>query len=661
MQESAHPYHDWNERVTAECYAPNTASRILDPDGKIVRMVNNYEKISFNFGPTLLSWMEKRQPDIYEAILKADEVSRERFSGHGSALAQAYNHIIMPLANRRDKYTQALWGVRDFQRRFGRFPEGMWLPETAVDLETLEVLAESDISFTILGPRQARRVRPLGEREWLDVSGGGVDTSMPYICRLPSGRSISLFFYDGPTSWEVAFGGLLENGESFAHRLLNATPDGGDPPQLVHIATDGETYGHHRPMGDMALAYCLYFIETHRLAEVTVYGEFLEKRPPTHEVEIAENSSWSCAHGVERWRDNCGCSNGSHAEWTQTWRRPLRDAMDWLRDTVNPLYERETARLLKDPWEVRNDYIQVILDCSEENVKDFIARHSLRSLSSREETRVLKLLEMQRHCMLMYTSCGWFFDEISRIETAQVMKYAARVMELAEEVLGIWLKSGYMEILEGAPANVRGLKNGAEVYESCVKRARGDVFKDERHAVLEAILRKARQELEVPFRQTVEDYCASMDSVKDGLRPLPKHLSPLAQLILNGALFEALEQEELDMNALRSLGDEVKNLSVELDVETLGFKAGGRIGELVAKVAETPEDIWKFERIEHLIQFLMELGLHLNLWKAQNIFFDLVKEAAPAMQARAENGDPSAAKLMEVFRSLGDHLHVKLP
>ena len=315
VQDSAYPYHDWNERITAECYAPNTAVRIVDGQNRIVRIVNNFARISFNFGPTLLAWLERADPDVYAAILAADRESRFRFSGHGSALAQVYNHMILPLANRRDRTTQVAWGLRDFQRRFGRFPEGIWLPETAVDLATLDVLAEQGLLFTILAPHQARRIRSLSgrARTWRDLIDGTIDPSMAYLVRLPSGRTLSVFFYDGPISRSVAFDGLLRYGEDLAHRLASAFVSTRTWPQLVHIATDGETYGHHHRYGDMALAYALDYIESHQLARLTNYGEYLEKHPPLYEVEIVENTSWSCIHGIERWRSDCGCNCGSGA------------------------------------------------------------------------------------------------------------------------------------------------------------------------------------------------------------------------------------------------------------------------------------------------------------------------------------------------------------
>jgi alpha-amylase/alpha-mannosidase (GH57 family) len=381
VQDSAHPYHDWNERITAECYAANATSRILDEHERIIRLVNNYAKMSFNIGPTLLAWMEKKAPDVYESILEADRESQAVFSGHGSALAQGYNHIILPLATTRDKYTQVIWGIRDFEYRFGRSPEGMWLPETAVDLETLDILAEGGMRFSILAPHQARQVRPLGEKAWRDVSGAEVDPTMPYVQHLPSGRSIVLFFYDGPISRAVAFEKLLNDGEAFARRLVSGFSEKRTWPQLVHIATDGESYGHHHRFGDMALAYALEHIEKNNHARLTNYGEYLEKHPPSHEVGIFENTSWSCEHGIERWQGDCGCNSGKHPEWNQDWRRPLREATDFLCEHFSRKYEEKARALLVSPEEARNGYIEIILDRSAATIEACLSRHPVKKLN----------------------------------------------------------------------------------------------------------------------------------------------------------------------------------------------------------------------------------------------------------------------------------------
>ncbi len=490
LQDSAYPYHDWNERITAECYAPNARSRILDAQDRIVQMVNNYAKISFNFGPTLLKWMEKHAPDVYGAILEADRESQRNFSGHGSALAQAYNHMIPPLAESQDKYTQVLWGIRDFEKRFGRKSEGMWLPETAVDLETLDILSEQGVRFTILAPHQASRIRSLDGGKWEDVKGEKIDATMPYLAKLPSGRSIVLFFYNGPISRAVAFEKLLSSGESFARRILGGFSKKDDRPQLVHIATDGESYGHHHRFGDMALAYALDTIQSKGLAHLTNYGAYLEKHPPTHEVEILENTSWSCAHGVERWRSNCGCHTGKHADWNQAWRTPLREALDWLRDTIKPIYDEKARLFLKDPWDARNDYIQVILDRSPANVENFLRRHGTHDPNEMEKIAALKLLELQRHVMLMYTSCGWFFDELSGIETIQILQYAARVLQLAREILGQDLEPSFLEHLAQAKSNIPEHGDGGRIYGKSARPAVADLKKVGAHYAICSLFRE---------------------------------------------------------------------------------------------------------------------------------------------------------------------------
>ncbi|MBI5014988.1 MAG: DUF3536 domain-containing protein [Deltaproteobacteria bacterium] len=503
LQDSASPYHDWNERIAAECYGPNTASRILDAEDRIADIVNNYSRISFNFGPTLLSWMERHRPDLHEAIVEADRESRARFSGHGSALAQVYNHMIMPLASPWDKRTQVLWGLRDFERRFGREPEGMWLAETAVDLETLDILAAEGIRFTILAPRQARRVRRLRGSDWRDASGGRVDPKRPYRCRLPSGRAISLFFYDGPISQDVAFSGLLNDGAAFARRLAGAFANR-DGPQLVHIATDGETYGHHHRKGDMALAYCLHHIEFEGLARLTVYGEYLERNPPNQEVEIFEGSSWSCVHGVQRWQADCGCNSGTKPGWHQRWRRPLRVALDWLRDAASPCWEREGSRLFRDPWKARDAYVDVILDREGESVRAFLSLHANRELTEEESVRALKLLELQRHAMLMYTSCGWFFDEVSGIETVQVMLYAARAIQLARHTCGVDLEPEFLVKLRQAPSNVPEIGNAATAYERYVRPATLDLLRVGSHYAIATLFEEWPEVVQV-FAYTAQN------------------------------------------------------------------------------------------------------------------------------------------------------------
>jgi len=480
-QDEAAPYHDWNRRITAECYAVNAASRILDDRDRILRIVNNYESMSFNFGPTLLSWLEDRSPPVYRAVLDADRRSRERFSGHGSALAQPYNHVIMPLADAGDKETQLVWGIRDFERRFGRRPEGMWLPETAVDLETLDVMADRGIRFTILAPHQARRWRSSAGGPWRDAGEDPVDTRQPHRVRLPSGREMAVFFYDGAVSRAVAFEQLLSSGEALAERLAQSFSEDARTAQLVHIATDGESYGHHHRFGDMALAYAIHTIESRNLARMTNYGEYLALHPPVREAEIAENTSWSCAHGVERWRSDCGCHTGAHSGWTQAWRAPLRSSLDGLRADLAGLFEEQGGQRFRDPWAARNDYIDVILDRSDQSLGVFFERHAAVPAGGSERTVSLKLLEMQRHAMLMYTSCGWFFDDLSGIETVQILQYAARAVELAEELGDGGCGPRFLESLAAAHSNRLEQGNGREIYERAVRRSRADFHKVAAH------------------------------------------------------------------------------------------------------------------------------------------------------------------------------------
>ncbi|MCI0535908.1 MAG: DUF3536 domain-containing protein [Verrucomicrobiales bacterium] len=508
LQDSAWPYHDWNERITAECYAPNATARILNGERRIERIVSNYSRISFNFGPTVLAWLKEKLPEIHDAIIVADQQSQQNFSGHGSAIAQVYNHMILPLGNTRDKWTQVRWGIRDFEHRFGRAPEGMWLAETAADTETLDILAQQGIKFTILSPFQASRVREIGKKHWRDVTGGRIDPTRAYLMRFPAGKStpnagplvgrggageeavgrnIKLFFYDGPVARAVAFENLLESGERLAGRLTSAFSDKRNWDQLVHIATDGESYGHHHRYGEMALAYALQFIEHNQVARLTNYGEYLEKHGPTHEVQIHEKTAWSCSHGVARWMADCGCNSGGHAGWNQAWRGPLREALDWLRDEVAPRFEETARPLLKDSWQARNEYIAVILDRSPENLDRFLTEQARRELAEAERIDVLKLMELQRHAMLMYTSCGWFFDELSGLETVQVIQYAARVIQLANQLFQHDFEPAFLERLRQAKSNLAEHSDGECIYKKFVKPAMIDWGKAVAHYAVSSL------------------------------------------------------------------------------------------------------------------------------------------------------------------------------
>jgi len=475
IQDTAAPFHDWNERICAECYAPNGAARILNSKKQIERIVNNYARISFNFGPTLLSWLKENASRTYRMIQDGERRSRKKFGGHSSAMAQVYNHMIMPLAGERDRITQIRWGIADYEKHFGSEPEGMWLAETAADSATLELLAQHGIKFTVLAPHQCRRIRPLTDgaekesAEWTDTPGATLDTTRPYLMRFQSGVSLAVFFYNGPDSRAIAFEGLLNSGENFAARLKSGFREGAQP-QLASVATDGESYGHHHKHGEMALAYALYLLERDRGLRLSNFGCYLAQYPPEYECEIEENTSWSCAHGVERWRADCGC-NGGRRGWNQKWRAPLRQALDELRDALVPLTEQEGARLFRDVWAARDAYIQVILDRSPESVDLFLHAHQHHELSGEERRRALELMEMQRHAQLMYTSCGWFFDDIAGIETVQIIAYAARVLQLAKEVFGeqaLGLEPAFLARMAEAKSNDPAAGDGAQIYRACV-------------------------------------------------------------------------------------------------------------------------------------------------------------------------------------------------
>jgi alpha-amylase/alpha-mannosidase (GH57 family) len=780
LQDSAAPYHDWNERITAECYAPNSVSRILDGQGRIVKLVNNYAKMSFDFGPTLLSWLEVKTPDVYAAILAADRESQKMFSGHGSAIAQAYNHVIMPLANSRDRATQIIWGVRDFEKRFNRAPEGMWLPETAVDLETLELLAEFGLRFTILAPHQAARVRRIGEAKWHDLKGRPIDGTHAYQHRLPSGRSIALFFYDGPIARAVAFEGLLSHGDRFIERLTGAFAKR-DGAQLVHIATDGESYGHHHRFGDMALAYLLDRIGAGTPAQLTNYGEFLAKYPPTNEVEIIEKSSWSCAHGIDRWWSDCGCNSGAHPGWNQAWRTPLRNALDWLRDTIAPRWEEKARALFNDPWAARNGYIDVVHNRSAENIRSFVTAHARRSLTAAESVTALKLLEMQRHAMLMYTSCGWFFDDISGIEAVQILQFAGRALQLAEDLFGAPLESQFTQRLAAAKSNVAAQGNGSDIYARSVRPAKVDwekvgahyavstlfedypsetaiycydasredqqvftagraklafgrvrltsritqetarlnfgvlhlgdhnisggvgefrddasyqsviesavepfrsaeltavlrvmerrfgesnyslrsLFHDQQRSVLTKILAANLAEAAALYRQVYESRAPLMRFLTDLGIPLPKGFAAAAEFVLNQDLRAALEQTQIDRAEVTRLFESAKAEGIALDMTALEFAYRQSLGR-VAGVLATQSSLAALEQLHDAASFLQELPFTTNLWKVQNIFYQLWKREYPHQRDAEKRGDETARRWVACCEDLGRMLGVQV-
>jgi alpha-amylase/alpha-mannosidase (GH57 family) len=790
LQDSAYPYHDWNERITAECYGPNGASRVLAGDGKIIRITNNYERISFNFGPTLLSWMEDNAQSVYQEILEADRVSQKRCSGHGNALAQAYNHMILPLANRADRYSQVLWGIRDFEHRFGRSPEGMWLPEAAVDTETLEILSDLGIRFTILAPRQAGRVKKIGGRTWKDVQGQ-IDPSRAYRMKLPSKRHIDLFFYDGPISQAVAFEGLLNNGVTFANRLLSGFSDARTWPQLMHISTDGETYGHHHRFGEMALAFALEYVETSKAAQITNYGEFLEKFPPTHEVQIVENTSWSCSHGVERWRNDCGCNTGGHAGWNQQWRAPLRQALDWLRDQLAPMYEQKAGALLRDPWRARDEYISVMLDRSPASLNRFLVEHvrvdqmprvvggDETPLSKNDEITILKLLELQRHLMLMYTSCGWFFDELSGLETVQVIMYAGRAVQLAQEVFGDHIEQGFLEKLALAHSNLAEQGTGADIYQRWVKPAAIDLvkvgahyvisslferygektsvycytveredyrllesgrtrlalgranicsritrecadvtfgalhfgdhslnsgvrpfqdrqaydglveestkaflsadlpqtlrvldrqfegvtyslkslFRDEQRKILGIIMDATLAGISSSLRQIYEEHAPLMRFLSELNTPMPRVLHMTAEFVVNSSLRRAFEEQDLDLDRVRTLLDVATRERISLEGPGLSYVLK-RTLEQTMKVLSAEPTLERLEKIERSIDLVRSLPFEVSLWKVQNTYWQMLEDVRPSFQAQ---NDEESAVWIERFDRLGEKLGIRIP
>lgn len=745
MQDSAAPFHDWNERINFECYAPNTAARILDTQQFITKITNNYGHISFNFGATLLSWLEITDPETYQLILDADKKSVERFDGHGSAIAQVYSHLIMPLANQRDKETQIIWGIRDFECRFKRKPEGMWLAETAVDTDSLELLAKHGIHYTILAPRQVKAIRKLEATEWKSVNESTIDTRIPYLCRLPSGNSINLFFYDGNIAKGVAFEGLLNNGKNFAARLLGGFVND-DEPQLVNIATDGESYGHHHRYGEMALADCIHYIEENKLASITNYGAYLEKFPPKFEAQIHENSSWSCVHGVERWRSNCGCNSGGHPGWTQAWRGPLRDTLNWLRDELVPIYEKETVKFVKDVWVARDEYIDIILNRNDRTINEFIKKNSERTLSEEEKITLLRLMEMQRHAILMFTSCGWFFDEISGIETNQILQYANRAIYYANQVGNVDLHDAFIARLANAPSN--SYESGAASYKKNVVPARVDLvrvgmhyaasslfeeypeelelfnytaksklferyeagnqklalgitsvhskitysdkhfsfavlylgqlniiggislemdrddfekmaddlllafrntdlgsvislmqsyfgeekftvqqlFQDEKRKILQQITDHSLRQVEVEFREIYNDNYQLMSMVAQSNIPVPPAYINAVQFLVNHDLQAFFNNGSFNTRELRRLSSEMKKWNVQLtDEQSLKLTASERIFREVKHLEVGEAQFRRLENLNNVLESIEQMGIQLNFWKSQNLYFSMLK------------------------------------
>jgi len=765
-QDTAAPYHDWNERICAECYAPNGAARVVNAKNQITRIVNNYARISFDFGPTLLSWLKENAPRTYRMIMEGERRSLQRYRGHSSAMAQAYNHMILPLASTRDRITQIRWGMADYESSFGAMPEGMWLPETAADTATLELLAANGIKFTVLAPHQCKRIRPLkGDANWTATPDAAVDTTHPYLVRFASGASIAVFFYNGPVSRAVAFEGLLDSGDNLIARLKGGFKDSAQP-QLVHVATDGESYGHHHKYGEMALAYALRLLERDKTVKLTNYGSFLEQFPPEFECEIADNTSWSCPHGVERWRSNCGC-NGGKPGWNQAWRAPLRQALDELRDALVLLTEQETGKLFNDVWAARDGYIQVVLDRSAESLDRFFAAQQAHTLSEAERTRARELMEMQRHAQLMYTSCGWFFDDISGIETVQVIAYAARALQLAEQVFGDQaapLESAFLARLAQAKSNDPKAGDGAQIYKKCVdtmelhleqvaahyaissvfssyadetdlfcfhvRRISYDIytsgrgrlalgrahvasaitghaqsfsfavlhfgdqnitaavkpyaesdaaafdefaaqaaehvqradfpevirlidrvyghadysltslFTDEQRRIVQLILNSTLWDIENSLTTIYQDHASLLHYLSQAGLPKPPALTLAAGFAINAGLRRVIETDPIDQAQMRSYLAMAKANQVPLDTAELSYIADQRMRRVMVELQMSSGSLEMLDRALTLARTLTEMPFHLNLWQAQNLWYEILRTPARALAALAAEERP---------------------
>ena len=477
---TAAPFHDWNQRIERECYRAVTAARLPGRGGRIARIENALEWTSFDFGPTLLDWMEREVPGTYTDVLAADRAGRDRL-GHGNAVAAPYHHVILPLASRREKVAEVRWGIADFRRRFGRAPEGMWLPETAVDDETLDVLAQHDVAFTILAPHQVDRPPAHG---------------LPGLYRTGGGREIALFVYDGPLSHDVAFGSAIKDGVAWARRIL-AEARAGAEPSVAAVATDGETYGHHHRFGEMALARMLAEVRRAPAAELTNFAAVLARHGAAHRLGIVAPSSWSCVHGVGRWRTDCGCRIGAERGWHQRWRAPLRQAVEWLAGELHEAFEREAAGLLADPWAARDAYAESFGALGEPD-GGFVRVQALRALTDGEAVRAGELLELERNALRLFTSCAWFFDDVGGLEQLQVLRYAARAIELAGSH-GPRLETGFVRRLAGAVSNDPAVGDARRMY---LEKARPRVPAPARVAGSYAAVRRV-----APDRVSDRAYC----------------------------------------------------------------------------------------------------------------------------------------------------------
>ncbi len=476
-QPAATPYHDWNERIYAECYRPNGYSRLLDSKGMITGICNNYRLMSFNFGPTLMAWMEEHHPVTMQRIIAGDRDSALQYQGHGNAIAQVYNHIIMPLASQRDQLTQIRWAKEAYSRSFGRSPEGMWLAETAINMETVRCLIKEKISFVVLAPHQAESFRKIDDPSaWISVKDQAIDTRRPYrlFARNPSGKKeggfLDIFFFDEQLSKEVSFNGLLQNAHTLGKRIDACFTRSSPNDEVVVIATDGETFGHHKPFGDMCLAYFFAHVAPALGIQVVNFGRYRALHPPEFEVSLkdafGEGTAWSCAHGVGRWSRDCGCTTGGEPEWNQSWRAPMRAALDNLQEAIDETYAATCNELRLDPWALRDDYSRMFDGFSLKKWDHFLTgRKEQVSLTTDDSQRLRRLLEAQKYMLFAFTSCGWFFSEISGIEAMQNLAFACRALQLGiDPPQQAATMDAFIRDLSEAKSNING-QNGATLFE----------------------------------------------------------------------------------------------------------------------------------------------------------------------------------------------------
>jgi alpha-amylase/alpha-mannosidase (GH57 family) len=432
-EEGAAPYPNWNERIHAECYRPNAT-------------LGNYEHISFNFGPTLLSWMQNHDPATYRQIIAQDHANVRKYRV-GNAIAQAYNHTILPLASYRDKVTQVMWGIADFENRFGRKPQGMWLPETAVNLETLSVLAEHGIKFTILAPWQAEET---------------LDFTQPYRVMLGGGLSITVFFYHQQLSGDISF---HPESTADAYRFVNSkliTAFGlAQASQLVLVASDGELYGHHQRFREKFLSQLLDGASSNAGLTPTFPARWLQEHPPVNSISIREDTSWSCHHGVSRWHEECPCA------YDGRWKVHLRRAIDRLAEKLDQVYFRHVGAYIADPWELRHAYGPVLT--GEQTADDLIHSYARRKLPAPVTRQVAALLRAQYERQRMYTSCGWFFEDFNRIEPKNNLAYAAQAVALTQQATGIDLSKNTIDDFKHVVSPSSGLR-GDEVFGAHLER-----------------------------------------------------------------------------------------------------------------------------------------------------------------------------------------------